>query len=171
MKKKVLAGVIFSLTFPLAALGASGSDILGLWITEGKDALIEVYEENGVYSGKIVSLKYPNYWEGEKKGQPKLDDKNPDEGLRSRPLVGTRIIRGFQFKDGKWVEGEIYDPDNGKTYSCEIKLGGDGALEVRGYIGVSLLGRTTKWERPETYLDRELKFLRMECDCKKTETQ
>jgi uncharacterized protein (DUF2147 family) len=63
-------------------------------------------------------------------------------------LIGLVILKDFAFngKD-KWEDGTIYDPNNGKTYSCVIRLKNESALEVRGYIGISLLGRTEVWTR------------------------
>ena len=64
--------------------------------------------------------------------------------------MGLELMTGFKF-DGKgtWKKGTIYDPDNGKTYKCKIKVGDDGALNGRGFIGVSMLGRTSVWTRVE----------------------
>ena len=61
------------------------------------------------------------------------------------------IVKDFVYKgSGQWYKGTIYDPDNGKTYKCKIKYGdSDKVLKVRGFIGVSLLGRTTLWTRVE----------------------
>ena len=55
----------------------------------------------------------------------------------------------FEFDDGQWEDGDIYDPKSGKTYSCVIKMQKDGSLHVRGFIGISLLGRTTLWTKAE----------------------
>jgi uncharacterized protein (DUF2147 family) len=57
------------------------------------------------------------------------------------------LLSGFKF-DGKiWEDGTIYDPKNGKTYSCIIKSKGPNILDIRGYIGISIIGRTTTWTR------------------------
>ena len=53
----------------------------------------------------------------------------------------------YDSNSNQWTGGEIYDPKNGKTYSCKMKLSSDNHLEVRGYIGISMLGRTEHWER------------------------
>ncbi|MEO1367538.1 MAG: DUF2147 domain-containing protein, partial [Acidobacteriota bacterium] len=59
-----------------------------------------------------------------------------------------RILEGFEAEgDGEWSGGTIYDPNNGKTYSCTLELEGADTLKVRGYIGVSLFGRTERWTR------------------------
>jgi uncharacterized protein (DUF2147 family) len=56
------------------------------------------------------------------------------------------ILSGFTYEDGRWTGGEIYDPKSGKTYSCNMKLKAN-KLEIRGYVGLSLFGRTTTWTR------------------------
>ena len=81
-------------------------------------------------------------------GKPKVDKNNPDEKLRSTPLRGYRILKDFVYTDeDEWSEGTIYDPENGNTYSCTIKMTDENTLDIRGYIGVSALGRTDIWKR------------------------
>lgn len=128
----------------------NADDILGIWLNEDKDAHVNVYKENNLYYGKIVWLKDPI---DEETGKPKLDDENEDESLRDRPIMGLMLLRDFEFDgDDEWEGGRIYDPKNGKDYKCYIEFKDDddkNLLKVRGYIGVSLLGRTTYWTRVE----------------------
>ena len=121
---------------------ANPDDILGIWYNEEKDAKIKVYKENGKYYGKIV-------WHKTGPDISPYDSKNPDPELRKRKKLGLIILKDFIYDDGQWEDGEIYDPKSGKTYSCNIKMQKDGSLNVRGYIGISLLGRTTHWTRAE----------------------
>jgi uncharacterized protein (DUF2147 family) len=74
------------------------------------------------------------------------DVKNKDEKLRSRNLRDLMMLYDFTYHDNAWDGGQIYDPYSGKTYSCSLKLKDD-KLNIRGYIGVSLFGRTSVWER------------------------
>ena len=61
--------------------------------------------------------------------------------------MGLQILSGFRYAgDGTWEAGKIYDPKNGKTYSCKMRLDGEN-LKIRGFIGISLFGRTTVWSR------------------------
>ena len=117
--------------------------ILGQWYTEEGRSLVEIYKCEQSYCGKIVWLKYPK----DEEGREKVDKENPDETKRARKLIGLDIVWGFSFEgeDG-WRNGKIYDPKNGKTYSCRMVLEGN-SLKVRGYVGFSLLGRTTVWTR------------------------
>lgn len=122
-------------------------DIVGTWLNEDKDARIQIENRNGTYFGKIVWLKNPI---DDETGKPKLDKKNPDVKLRSRPIMGLDILTGFKF-DGsdEWESGTIYDPKSGNTYSCYMTFTDKtkNTLKVRGYIGISLIGRTTYWTR------------------------
>lgn len=116
----------------------NADDILGEWLTEAKDGKIQIYKQGNQYFGKIVGGSGPMI----------NDEKNPDEKKRSQPLMGKVILTGFVFNGkGKWQDGEIYNPNNGKTYSCTIKLKTKSELEVRGYVGISIIGRTEVWTR------------------------
>jgi uncharacterized protein (DUF2147 family) len=134
-----------------ASAFATADDILGTWFNEDKDAKIEIAKCGNNYCGKIVWLKDPVYPAGSSEGTPgtpKLDTKNPDASRRKAPLLGMQIIEGFQFAgDNQWKNGKIYDPDSGKTYSAKATLVSQDQLDLRGFIGISLLGRTEKWTR------------------------
>jgi uncharacterized protein (DUF2147 family) len=121
---------------------ANPDAILGIWFNEEKDAKIKVYRENGKFYGKIV-------WHKTGEDISLYDENNPDEELQKRKKLGLIILNDFDFDDGQWEDGTIYDPKSGKTYSCVIKMQKDGSLNVRGYIGISLIGRTTHWTKAE----------------------
>jgi uncharacterized protein (DUF2147 family) len=128
-----------------SALGRNtGADeIIGEWLTDKNEAVVEIYKCGDLYCGKIVWLKEPTNPDG----TDKLDTENPDPSKRGRPIVGLVMVWDFRYHgNGRWVDGRIYDPDNGKTYSCKMDLEDD-TLKVRGYIGISLFGRTTVWTR------------------------
>ena len=117
----------------------------GLWYNDIKSAKVQITKgSDGKFYGKVVWLKEPL-----KNGKPKVDELNEDPKLRSRPRLGLQLLNGF-VKDGdeKYDDGTIYDPLNGKTYSCKITYKGN-TLDIRGYIGISLFGRTTTWSRAE----------------------
>jgi len=116
-----------------------------LWYNEEKTAKIQIYKAtDGKFYGKIVWLLVPIA-----DGKPKTDKNNPDKNKANDPLMGLVLLKGFK-KDGEkgYEDGTIYDPKNGKTYSCKITNKGD-VLDVRGYIGFSFIGRTTVWTKAD----------------------
>jgi uncharacterized protein (DUF2147 family) len=149
MKRLLSYAGLLSVFLP-GLVWAGADEILGVWNTAHGHSHVEVYKCTDRYCGRIVWLKEPQYPADDARGmagQPKVDRDNPDPALRNRPLAGLEILRDFRYDDGEWNNGTIYDPENGKTYSCKITLGDDGILKVRGYIGISLFGRTTEWTR------------------------
>ena len=143
----VLTGLFTFAFFNSFAQSVKADDIIGVWLNEDKDAHVEIYKENGKYFGKIIWLLHPNE---DNATTPNLDDKNQDESLRSRPIMGLKLLTDFVFDgDDEWEDGKIYDPKSGKTYSCYIEFYNDNKseLKVRGFIGVSLIGKTTYWTR------------------------
>jgi uncharacterized protein (DUF2147 family) len=140
---KQLITVILLFTGMTLSAQTKADDIVGVWLTNGKEpAKIQVYKAGDKYFGKIVWLKNPD-----KDGKPKVDSKNPDKNNQSQKIMGLVILQNFKFDDDEWEDGKIYDPESGKTYSCNMSLNGINTLKVRGYIGVSLLGRTETWTR------------------------
>ncbi len=130
---------------------SSGDDILGVWYNQDKDARIEIFKCKDMYCGKIVWLKEPDYPVGSKEGtpgQPKLDHRDPDPSLRSRQVLGLVIMHDFKYVgDSLWKGGRIYDPKTGNTYRGRIKQVSPNQLDLRGYVGISLFGRTEVWTR------------------------
>jgi uncharacterized protein (DUF2147 family) len=146
MKKLLLSFVILLFAGFVSGQEPNADDILGVWLNEDKDAHVEIYKEGDKYFGKIVWLKFPN---DEETGKPKVDDENPDESLQNKPILGLLLLKDFEFDDDEWDSGTIYDPKNGKTYDCYMVLKDKDNLKIRGYVGISLLGRTTYWTRVE----------------------
>ena len=76
------------------------------------------------------------------------DQHNPDPARRSQLLLGQTIFQGMKYDgDGKWSGGTIYDPDSGRTYKCRLVRLDHDRLQVRGFIGIALLGRSQVWTR------------------------
>ncbi len=149
MKKGIV--VLALLLGSATVFAASGDDILGVWNNQEKDAKIEIFKCGTKYCGKIVSLKEPNYPPGSKDGTPgtaKIDFRNSDPALRSRPVMGLQIVNDFVYSGGNlWKDGTVYDPKKGKTYSAKMTLVSPNQLNLRGFIGISLIGRTNVWTR------------------------
>ena len=133
-----------------ASAFADAGSPAGLWRTiddkSGKErSLIRIVESNGVYEGKVEQLL---------NRQPDDDPENlcrKCEGARKdQPIVGMTILWGLKHEGDQYSGGEILDPKNGKVYRAKMKLVDNGAkLEVRGFIGVSLFGRSQTWIRVE----------------------
>lgn len=139
MKKLILT--LAMLAMPLAA--AFAQDVIGKWKLEDGTAIVEVYQQGDVYNGKIVWLQNPT----EADGSPAVDSENPDKSLRSRKLIGLNMLSNLKKNGGEYTGGSIYDPGNGKTYNCSMKVDGD-VLHVRGSLDKKgLLGRTMDWFR------------------------
>ncbi len=141
-------------TWLLTAITASAEDsgeILGVWTTACDKGRVEIYKVGETLRGKILSLKEPNWPADDEKGmgnKPKSDRNNPDPKLRDRPVVGLEFLNGFTYSGkGRWENGKVYDPENGKTYKCKMTLTSTNRLEVRGFVGFSLIGRTEVWTR------------------------
>jgi uncharacterized protein (DUF2147 family) len=147
MKKLFLATfLIVSSTIFMSFLQNNPEDrLLGVWEPSNGRARVKIEKIGTKYFGKIVWLKEPIDAET---GKPKLDKNNPDVGLRSVPLKGYRMLKDFIYKgEDEWSEGTIYDPQNGSTYSCIIKMKDLNTLDIRGFIGISTFGRTDVWKR------------------------
>lgn len=129
----------------MTAFPQEADAIVGKWYNTEKDAQVEIYKEGDKFSGKIIWLQDPK----DNAGKPKVDVNNSDVSKRQRPIIGMKLLENFKYNGGTWEEGTIYDPKNGKTYSCIIKKKDNKTLEVRGYVGISLIGRTVEWTKAE----------------------
>ena len=138
--KKIIISMVAMLA-PLAA--AFAQDVVGKWKLDDGSAIVEVYKQGDAFNGKIVWLQDPT----EPDGSPAVDNNNPDAKLRSRKLIGLNMLSGLKKSGNEYTGGSIYDPGNGKTYNCSMKVEGD-VLKVRGSLDKrGLLGRTMDWFR------------------------
>ena len=121
-----------------------------IWYNGEKTSKIEIYlAKDGSYYGKIYWLKEPL---DKETGKPRTDKENSEKSVRSTPLLGLVIMKGFKKNPedkNQYIDGTIYDPKNGKTYCGKITFKGK-SLDLRGYIcRLSFLGRTETWELAE----------------------
>lgn len=124
---------------------SKADDLVGVWEPSSGKGRVKIEKIGDKFYGKVVWLKEPIDPET---GQKKLDKSNPDATLRNRPRLGLRVIKDFTFiSKGVWDNGTIYDPENGSTYNCKITMKDANTLDIRGYIGVSVFGRTDIWKR------------------------
>ncbi|HEX6834875.1 MAG TPA: DUF2147 domain-containing protein [Rudaea sp.] len=144
-----LAALGALLIAPILSVRAAENTALGTWKTIDDDsheakALVEIAEHDGVLSGRIVQLfRKP----GE---EPDPVCKKCEGERHGQRVIGMTILTGMRRDGDVWDGGEILDPEEGKTYRCKLHPTADGRkLEVRGFIGISLLGRTQVWERAE----------------------
>ncbi len=118
----------------------------GVWTTDGGKSRIQIEPCGNALCGRLVWLAEPNNAEG----RPKRDRNNPDAKLHDREVIGIQILQGFtavRNAPDEWEGGTIYDPESGRSYSGKMSLGEHDELRVRGFVGISLLGRTTTWTR------------------------
>jgi uncharacterized protein (DUF2147 family) len=140
------------LLFVLAGLSSfktisfQSTDINGIWFNQQKDAKIKIYATNGKHYGYIIWLKEPI---DPATGKPKLDKNNPDDAKKNQSIKGLEILKNLVWDndDQEWSDGKIYDPKSGNTYSLTCKLKDSNTMELRGYMGISLLGRTDIWTK------------------------
>lgn len=134
MKSYIILVLILSSIVSLHAQ----DEVMGKFWSPKKDGKMEIFrKQDGKYYGKFLWVK-----------DDRKDIENPNAKLRDRMVSSIEFMYGFQYKgNGVWEDGKIYDPESGKTYDCIIKLTLEKHLLVRGYIGISLLGRTETFER------------------------
>jgi uncharacterized protein (DUF2147 family) len=144
IKKLCLGVLLFTLLGATTVFAQKADAILGKWVNPSGEGQIQIYKKGTLYFGKLAYLKFPN---DENTGKPKTDTKNPEPSLQSRPILGLEILKSFSFDgDDVYEDGTIYDPKSGKTYKCKMTIDGN-KLKIRGYIGVSLFGRSEVWTR------------------------
>ena len=127
-------GLAVALILSTASAAADADAVTGLWLNADKTGYLEVYEKDGKYFGQVA---------GATDGDVKDDTENPDPAKRDQSLLGKDVLTGFEYVgDGKYENGEAYNPESGKTYSANMRLQDADHLKIRGYIGFSLLGQT-----------------------------
>lgn len=145
MKLGIVIFISILSTFNISSYNSINSNsnaIVGTWLTGSGKGKVKITQNGNLFEGTIVWLKDPLV-----NGKPDLDDLNPQKELRSRPVMGIKVLTGLKYNtsSGKWEEGTIYDPENGKFYSCNISQVDDKKIHLRGFIGISLIGRTDTW--------------------------
>lgn len=136
---------IFTFLFvAVAGILSVSAQVTGKWKTIDDEtgqakSIVEIYESNGKIYAKVVEILNPA-----KKNSKCTKCKGAD---KDKPIDGLVIIKGLTKDGDEWTDGDILDPQKGKLYSCTIKLDGKDKLDVRGYMGISMLGRTQTWHR------------------------
>jgi uncharacterized protein (DUF2147 family) len=148
--KRAIA-ISLSLALSTVAFAQDDTTAAGLWQTykggspqsgpaEGR---VKIYEENGVWYGKIAGSA-----EGaDDSGNTEYCTKCPGE-FKDKPVEGLRFMWGFTRNGDKYTGGHILDPNTGNTYNASMTLADNGqVLKMRGYMGISLFGQTETWTR------------------------
>jgi len=140
--------IVFLLSTCFVSSSWVANDITGVWLNQDQDAKIKIYASYGKFYGMITWLKEPNDPET---GKPKVDKHNPDTKNKSRAILNLVILKDLTFDadDQEWSDGEVYDPKSGNTYSLSCSLKDKNTMELRGYLGISLFGRTDTWTRAD----------------------
>ena len=143
MIRKLSCTLLMAMAFGFAAHAQNADAILGSWANPNVQDHILIYKRGNKFFGKLDWIKFPN----DETGKPKTDKENPDPALRTRPDLGLELLKDFTYDgDNVYEDGTIYDPKSGKTYSCKMTVEGT-QLKIRGYVGISLFGRTEVWTR------------------------
>ena len=136
---------LLSLIIVLILTGSAYSQtIFGKWNSFDEDtnkieSVIEIYKKDGKAYAKIIEITDP-----ERKDATCIKCKGK---RKNQKILGMDILTGLEEDDDEWSGGKILDPKNGKEYKCYIKLKDANTLKLRGYIGISLIGRTAIWKR------------------------
>lgn len=129
--------------------------IEGDWLVASGDAVIHI---EGVgdpgsrrYDGHLVWLKDDRYHPSDGPaldGKPVMDLNNPDPALRSRPMLGLKLLWDLRYEDQHWIGGRIYDSDDGHTFDCSVQMKDADHLKLHAYVlHLPLLGGSTTWTR------------------------
>ena len=138
MKLQLIALIIFT------GITLHAQSVTGKWktvddVTSKAKSIVEIYEQDGKVYGKVIKILTPGR-------ENAICDQCQGEN-KDKPVLGMIILKNLEKDGDEWEDGEILDPNNGKTYSCYITLEDEDTLKVRGYIGFSLIGRTQYWYR------------------------
>jgi len=145
MRKFPVFIALLAAAVPAAAAGPDASPV-GYWRTGGGNGIIEITRcgANDTLCGKIAWFRIM----ADDSNPQGLDLKNPDPARRNRSLCGLTFMYGFKpAEPGKWDSGMVYDAESGNSYHATMALRADGKLDLHGYIGISLLGRSEIWTR------------------------
>lgn len=132
--KRIIA-LCGSLIVFVGAASADPHDVYGVWLTEAGTAKVEIADcGDGTPCGDIVWMD-PAALRAGLTPETAVDENNPDEALRDRPVLGLTMLSAFERRRNDWRGGRIYDPEEGKSYGSRLKRLESGALQVKGCIG------------------------------------
>jgi uncharacterized protein (DUF2147 family) len=143
--KLIMTALVSFLFLNIGQAQSEADKLVGVWQPSDGRSYLKIDKIGNKFYGRVVWLKEPN----DEDGNPRLDKNNPDPALRSTPLKGYRVLKDFTYNQEEkiWENGTIYDPKNGTTYNCKIELKAENKIEVRGFVGAAVFGRTDVWTR------------------------
>lgn len=137
---KKLFFILFLLSFSRISY-AQIDPTKGTWYNEEKDSKLQFFKNGDKLFCKVI-------WVDPKANLPETDTHNPDPKLAKQPIIGMVFAKNFKYAgDNVWEGGTVYDPKNGKTYSGKITMVSQNKIDLRGFIGFSLIGRTSHFTR------------------------
>jgi uncharacterized protein (DUF2147 family) len=142
MRRILFAAVALLLLAGLQS--ARAEEPVGTWLTQGGNSRIKIADCGGALCGTIAWLKEPN---DPDTGKPKIDKNNSDASKRSRPLIGVQIVLGMKPAGaGKWT-GQVYNAEDGKTYSGNLTFAGGNSLVLQGCALGGLVCKGQTWTK------------------------
>lgn len=143
-RMRIVTTVLLGLIIAFGVITTASADPKGMWLTLGGKSHVEMELCGDKLCGTIVWLKDPN----DEEGKAKVDVNNKNEALRSRPILGLKMLSNFVDKGaGKWEKGKIYNPEDGKTYNSKLELVDSNILKVSGCV--LFFCKTQIWIRVE----------------------
>jgi uncharacterized protein (DUF2147 family) len=142
--KQIIIYTLIAISTSMNVQAQSKSKIFGTWYNVEQTAKIEIMKIDREIIGKIIWIDQQSA-----QGEQLIDVANSDSTLRARPLMGLTILKARNYKKGVWQCGQVYDPESGIAYACEVMLKGKDVLEVKGFLGDSWVSRTVEWNRVE----------------------
>ena len=116
----------------------------GTWVTEGGKSRVRIADCGGAICGTIVALQEPN---DPATGKPKTDKNNADAAKRNRPMIGVQIVLGMKPNGANRWSGQVYNAEDGKTYSGNVTLTGANSLKLEGCALGGLVCKSQTWTR------------------------
>ena len=141
-----LLGIVFLICTIKTHSQNKEDTILGKWESTEKNLIVQVYKQDNTFKARIVWF----YDEIDTAlVNTRLDEKNPDKALQSRKIIGLDVLSGLVYnpRQNKWTGGKIYDTHSGKTWNATVRLTSPDLMNVRGFYGVRLLGKTLNFKR------------------------
>ncbi|AUC84468.1 DUF2147 domain-containing protein [Polaribacter sp. ALD11] len=135
--------LLFTLLFVVISISINAQTIFGKWNSKNDDgnvdSVLEIYKKDGKAYAKVVEIMNP--------ARKKALCVDCEGEYKDKPILGLNILSGLKKDGDEWSDGQIIDPRNGKVYKCYIKLVKPNKLKLRGFIGLSVFGKTNYWER------------------------